>query len=203
MRWRASTWGVLEGFEGDLVSLGWVAGWRVKKKWEGERRNEVDCELYKNVFLQLRVENRHANFMLTVPSRWHIPASGGLSIQHISVATDHFSFTLSPGLPCLAHSWLLPWRQAHWYNLESLELCFPERECWAWGTYGRTMVGSGVKRVLACVVGGWSKDLKASKRKMSWWETGERKRQTPFLILMYEIAGPNNFMCVCLVSSTG
>lgn len=51
--------------------------------------------------------------------------------------------------------------------------------------------------------GGWSKDLKASKRKMSWWETGERKRQTPFLILMYEIAGPNNFMCVCLVSSTG
>ena len=41
----------------------------MKKKWEGERRNEVDCELYKNVFLQLRVENRHANFMLTVPSR--------------------------------------------------------------------------------------------------------------------------------------
>ena len=64
-----------------------------------------------------------------------------------------------------------------------------------------TTAGSRVKRVLGCV-GRRLKDLKSSKMKMRWWETGERNREC-FLMLTPEIVVLNSLMCVCLVSSTG
>ena len=61
-----------------------------------------------------------------------------------------------------------------------------------------TTAGSGVKRVLGCV-GRRLKDLKSSKMKMRWRETGERNREC-FLMLTPEIAGPKqSYVCMSSV----
>lgn len=132
-----------------------------------------------------------------------------IHLDDISLLVGAFPFSTSPwqqttssryhpGLPCLAHSWLLPWRRTHWYNLDSLELCSLERECWLW-EYGwdhdRKWGEEGSK--MCCGEG------KRQNPARGRWGGGRRGRRIDKHPSWFWLAGPNNLTCVCPMSSTG